>query len=76
MTALKKGTSYKNTFRTKSGKINRIGYLESQIENNEREVACAECQNIIVHLYLTEAALPFYKLDKLTFYNAALNMYG
>ena len=46
------------------------------IENEENEVACAECQNIIVHLYLTEAALPFYKLDKLTFYNAAVNMYS
>ena len=46
------------------------------IESLEKEIACSECLNIIIHMYLSQSAIPYFKLDKLGFYNAAFNMYA
>ena len=46
------------------------------IESEIKEISCSECLNIIIHLYLLQSAIPFFKQDKLGFYNAAMNMYS
>ena len=66
----------KSTFQTKQGKINRITELNEKIEYEEKEIHCAEALTKILFLYLHDAAIPFFRLDKLGVYNGAINLYA
>jgi hypothetical protein len=50
--------------------------LNSQIEVEEKEIDCAEVLTKIIFLYLKEAAIPFFRQDKLGVYNGAINLYA
>ena len=76
LSQLQKGKGISSTFSSKSSKINKITDLNDKIENEEKEIECAECLTKIVYLYLHEAAIPFFRLDKLGVYNGAINMYA
>ena len=76
LTKLQKGNTLKSAFQTKAKKIGRITDLSDKIENEEKEFDCAECLQKIIYLYLNEAAIPFFRLDKLGVYNGAINLYA
>jgi hypothetical protein len=42
----------------------------------EKEIDCAEVLTKIIFLYLKEAAIPFFRQDKLGVYNGAINLYA
>lgn len=48
-------------FSSKSKQINRISTLTEQIEIEEKEIDCAEVLTKLIHLYLQEAAIPFFR---------------
>lgn len=73
---LQKGNTIKSTFQSKQAKINRITDLAITIEHEEKEIDCAECLTKILFLYLHDAAIPFFRLDKLGVYNGAINLYA
>ena len=73
---LQKGNTLLSTFQTKHAKINRITELNEKIEYEEKEIDCAECLTKILFLYLHDAAIPFFRLDKLGVYNGAINLYA
>lgn len=47
-----------------------------RIEHEQKEIECAECLVKIMFLYLHDAAIPFFRLDKLGVYNGAINLYA
>ena len=61
---------------TKNGKINKITNLNNMIELEDREIECAEVLSKVLFLYLKEVAIPFFRQDKLGFYNCAINLYA
>jgi len=73
---LQKGNTFKSTFQSKQAKINRITELNEKIEFEEKEIDSAECLTKILFLYLHDAAIPFFRLDKLGVYNGAINLYA
>ena len=73
---LQRGNTLLSTFQTKQAKINRITELNERVEQEEKEIDCAECLTKIIFLYLHDAAIPFFRLDKLGVYNGAINLYA
>ena len=73
---LQKGNTIKSTFQSKAAKINRITELNDKIDQEEKDIGYAECITKIIYLYLHEAAIPFFRLDKLGVYNGAINLYS
>lgn len=65
-----------SSFQSKSKQINRITELNEKIEVEEKEIDCAEVLTKIIFLYLKEAAIPFFRQDKLGVYNGAINLYA
>lgn len=72
----KGGLSVTGIFKSNKSKINRITELADLIEREEREIDCAEVLNKIIFLYLQDAAIPFFRQDKLGVYNGAINLYA
>lgn len=73
---LQRGNTFFSTFQSRQGKINRITELNERIEYEDKEIDCADCLTKIVFLYLHDAAIPFFRLDKLGVYNGAINLYA
>ena len=46
------------------------------MEQQEKEIDCAEVLSKIIFLYLKEVAIPFFRQDKLGVYNGAINLYA
>jgi len=46
------------------------------VEQQEKEIDCAEVLSKIIFLYLKEVAIPFFRQDKLGVYNGAINLYA
>ena len=46
------------------------------MEQQEKELDCAEVVGKIIFLYLKEVAIPFFRQDKLGVYNGAINLYA
>ncbi len=63
-------------FYSKNSKINKITELNELIEIEEKEIDCAKIVQKIIILYLQEAAIPFFRQDKLGVYNGAINLYA
>jgi len=63
-------------FMTKNAKVNRITVLNDRIERLAKEIDCADVLTKIIFLYLQEAAIPFFRQDKLGVYNGAINLYA
>lgn len=61
---------------TKAAKVNKITLLNDRIENQSREIECADVLTQIIHLYLLDAAIPFFQRDKLGVYTGAINLYA
>ena len=61
---------------TKTQKVNKITTLSDRIDMQTREIECADVLTQIIHLYLNEAAIPFFQKDKLGVYNGAINLYA
>lgn len=73
---LQRGGSLMSSFQSKSKQINRISELTEKIEVEEKEIDCAEVLTKIIYLYLKDAAIPFFRQDKLGVYNGAINLYA
>jgi hypothetical protein len=73
---LQRGNTLISTFQTRQSKVNRITELNERLEMEEKEIDCAECLTKILFLYLHDAAIPFFRLDKLGVYNGAINLYA
>ena len=73
---LQAGGSFKHSLMSKNSKIMKITELNEKIEHKEKEIDCAEVISKIVFLYLQDAAIPFFRQDKLGVYNGAINMYA
>ena len=73
---LQRGNTFFSSFQSKYSKINRITELNERIEFEDKEIDCADCLTKIVFLYLHDAAIPFFRLDKLGVYNGAINLYA
>jgi len=69
-------SSLKSFFSTKEGKVNRITVLTHKIENGEKEIMCLEAYLRIVVLQINQAAIPYFKRDKVAIYNDLLNVYS
>lgn len=63
-------------FMTKGAKVNRITLLNERVEQQTKEIDCADVLTKVIFLYLQEAAIPFFQQDKLGVYNGAINLYA
>jgi len=76
LSKLQKGQGGLFNFSSKQQKINKITDLNDRLEMGEKEIDCANVLTQIVFLYLQDAAIPFFRQDKLGVYNGAINLYS
>ena len=69
-------TSLKTLFSSKEGKVNRITELTHKISNGDKEIECLQLYLKILVLQLNQAAIPYFKRDKIAIYNDLLNVYS
>ena len=55
---------------------NKIEILENRISVEENEVEFAKTAHNLLYVYLYEAAIPFFKLDKLDLYTGTIDTYS
>jgi hypothetical protein len=70
------GKSFKTLFSSNEGKVNRITELTRKISNGEKEIECLDLYLKILVLQLNQAAIPYFKRDKVAIYNDLLNVYS
>lgn len=70
------GKSFKTLFSSNEGKVNRITELTHKISKGEKEIECLDLYLKILVLQLNQAAIPYFKRDKVAIYNDLLNVYS
>jgi hypothetical protein len=77
---LEKLNTGKNTlttiFMSKDGKVNKITNLTRTISQSEKELECMNLFLKICVLQLNQAAIPYFKKDKVNIYNDLINTYS
>ena len=69
-------SSIKTIFATKEGKVNRITELGHKITSGDKEIECMELYLKILVLQINQAAIPYFKQDKVAIFNDLLNVYS
>ncbi len=69
-------SSLKTFFSSKEGKVNRITELTHKISNGEKEIDALDLFLKIIVLQINQAAIPYFKRDKVAIYNDLLNVYS
>lgn len=69
-------STLKTMFTSKDGKVNRITELTRKIAGSEKEMECIELYVKIIILQINQAAIPYFKRDKVHLYNDLLNTYS
>lgn len=69
-------SSFKTLFSSKEGKVNRITELTHKISNGEKELDAFDLYLKIIVLQINQAAIPYFKQDKVAIYNDLLNVYS
>ena len=69
-------SSLKTFFSSKEGKVNRITELTHKISNGEKEIDSLDLFLKIIVLQINQAAIPYFKRDKVAIYNDLLNVYS
>lgn len=69
-------STLKTLFTSKDGKVNRITELTNKISGGEKEIECLELYLKILVLQLNQAAIPYFKRDKVSTYNDLINTYS
>lgn len=63
-------------FMSKDGKVNKITALTHSISQAEREIECFDMYLKILILQINQAAIPYFKKDKISIYNDLINTYS
>ena len=69
-------STLKTLFSSSDGKVNRITVLTRKIATGEKEIECLDLYLRILALQLNQAAIPYFKRDKVAIYNDLLNTYS
>jgi hypothetical protein len=69
-------TTLSTLFSSKDGKVNKITELTRKISSGEKEIECLDQYLRILALQLNQAAVPYFKKDKVATYNDLLNTFS
>jgi hypothetical protein len=69
-------TTFSTLFSSKDGKVNKITELTRKISSGEKEIECLDQYLRILALQLNQAAVPYFKKDKVATYNDLLNTFS
>lgn len=69
-------TTLKTLLSSKEGKVNRITELNNKISGGDKEIECLNLYLKILVLQINQAAIPYFKRDKVAIYNDLLNVYS
>lgn len=61
---------------SKDGKVNKITKLTHRITYDEKQIECFDTLLKIIILHLNQAAIPYFKKDKISLYNDMINTYS
>ena len=69
-------STLKTLFTTKDGKVTRITELTRKLSNGEKEIECLDAYLRVIVLQINQAAIPYFKRDKIHLYNDLLSTYS